>query len=123
MKMDGRLGLNRRRGRTMERAALVGGQELRQGGLELTAEVPAGREESRGFPRRKSASAGFGSTRLSRRATGWRASGSGSPTTESRTPSIRSSPSVVREGEGSVISLGDVSLVRGYEDERITPKG
>ena len=31
--------------------------------------------------------------------------------------------SVEREGEGSVISLGDVSLVRGYKDERDYSQG
>ncbi len=122
LKMDGRLGYIRRRGQTMERAALVGGKELRQGSLELTAEVPAWR----GTVRKLSAP----EERLSRiwvdaalpagnqLAGEWIAIDN-----DGEQNAFYQIESIEREGEGSVISLGDVSLIRGYNDERDYGKG
>ena len=122
MEMDGRLGYIRRRGKTVERTALIGGKQLRNGRVELKADVPAWS----GTVTRLSAPAEPQSRVWvdaalptgSRLAGEWIAIGN-----DGEQNAFYQIESVGRDGERSVISLGDVSLVRGYKDERDYTKG
>jgi oligo-alginate lyase len=122
MQMDGRLGFIRRRGKTVERTALVGGRQLRDGLIELKADVPAWT----GSVIRLSAPAEPHSRVWvdaalptgDRLAGEWIAIGN-----DGEQNAFYEIESVERDGERSVISLGDVSLVRSYKDERDYSQG
>ncbi len=122
MEMDGRLGFIRRRGKTVERAALIGGRRLRDGRLELKSDVPAWtgkvmRLSAPAEPRTRvwvDAALPTGD----RLAGEWIAIGN-----DGEQNAFYQIESVERDGERSVISLGDVSLARGYNDERDYGKG
>ena len=120
--MDGRLGVIRRRGQTMERAALVGGKELRQGSLELKTDVPAwtGKVTRLSAPEERLSRIWVDAALPagSQLAGEWIAIGN-----DGEQNAFYQIESIEREGEGSVISLGDVSLVRGYKDERDYSQG
>jgi len=115
--MDGRLGFVRRRGETVERAALIGGRELHDGRVELKADVPAwtGRATRLSEPKAPQSRVWVDAALpTDGRLTGeWIAiANDGAQNAFYRIESVE------REGQGSVISLGDVSLERGYKDEK-----
>jgi len=122
MRMDGRLGLIRRRGKAVERTALIGGQQLRNGPVEIKADVPAWN----GSVTRLSAPAEPQSRVWvdaalptgDRLAGEWIAIGN-----DGEQNAFYQIESIKRDGRGSVISLGDVSLVRGYNDARDYSRG
>jgi hypothetical protein len=122
MQMDGRLGYIRRRGKTVERAALIGGKKLRDGRIELKADVPAwnGRVTRLSAPAEPHSRV-WVDTALpagDRLAGEWIAIAN-----DGEQNAFYQIESIERDGKGSVILLGDVSLVRGYNDARDYSRG
>lgn len=120
--MDGRLGFIRRRGDTLERAALIGGKSLRDGSVELTADAPSwsGRVMKLSAPDEHPSRIWVDATLPpgGRLAGEWIAIAN-----DGARNAFYEIESVERADEGSIISLGDVSLVRNYYDERDYGKG
>jgi len=120
--MDGRLGFIRRRGNKTERVALIGGRELRQSGVELKAEVPAwtGRITKISAPEERLSRIWVDSVLPTGNSLAgeWIAIAN-----DGAQNAFYEIESVERAGEGSMISLGDVSLVRSYADEKDYSKG